>query len=168
MPSNITVRLPSMEDLDVFAIGQWEVWSSTICFCCLFYLCMYLKIFSDSYLPCYSVWVKLISLFEFTRCSVSWLKLDSFVTCYCVKLVFLAPTYKLKLGSSWKAIKYQLFYDESFPERPFESKVFSRIILFSCSHFTCPCLLCSMGLLCLISGIVLCMCICTGIKKLHD
>ncbi|KAF3958451.1 hypothetical protein CMV_016650 [Castanea mollissima] len=24
MPSNITVRLPSMEDLDVYAIGQWE------------------------------------------------------------------------------------------------------------------------------------------------
>ena len=157
MPSNITVRLPSVEDLDVYAIGQWEVWSSTICCCCLFYLCMYLKIFSDSYLPCYSVWVKLISLFEFTCCSVSWLKLDSFVTCYCVKLVFLAPTYKLKLGSSWKAIKYQLFYDESFPERPFESKVFSRIILISCSHLHSP-VCCVVWAYCVLYLVLCCVC----------
>ncbi|KAK6150412.1 hypothetical protein DH2020_015344 [Rehmannia glutinosa] len=27
MPSNITVRLPSLEDLDAYAVQQWEVWT---------------------------------------------------------------------------------------------------------------------------------------------
>lgn len=26
MPSNITVRLPSAEELDAYAVEQWEVW----------------------------------------------------------------------------------------------------------------------------------------------
>ena len=26
MPSNVTVRLPSTEELDAYAVEQWEVW----------------------------------------------------------------------------------------------------------------------------------------------
>lgn len=128
-----------------------QLYVSVVCFICA---CIW-KFSLTLIFSCYSVWMKLISLFEFTCCSVSWLKLDSLVTCYCVKLVFLAPTYKL--GSSWKAIKYQLFYDESFPERPFESKVFSRIILISCSHLQSP-VCCVVWAYCVLYLVLCCVC----------
>lgn len=158
MSSDITVRLPSLEDLEVYALAQWEVLSSSICFHCLY--------------TCGCFWRKLclalISLFYFvfatTNCSCYWL--HPLLIFYIVKLVFFAPTYKL--GSSWKAIKYKLFYDESFPARPFESKVIPYCIkIISCSRiyaYFCVYL----NMLYLMFGIVMRVCIITGRRKLHD
>lgn len=114
MPSDITVRLPSLEDLEVYALAQWEVLSSSICFHCLFTCTCFLG----------NLCLQLL-IVHFTDYTL--------VIFYFVKSVFFAPTYKL--GSSWKAIKYKPFYDESFPARPFKSKVtLSCINIIYCSR----------------------------------
>lgn len=125
--------------------------------------CLFIRVFRKT------VWLLLTMLFcvigiyitiATTYCLVSWLMLLSLLTCYCVKLVFLAPTYKL--GASWKAIKYQLFYDENFPARPFESKVLlSCISIISLNDIYASLSCVYMSLLYLMSGF---WCVCAFLQ----
>lgn len=43
LPSSITARLPSLEELDVFAIEQWEVHNEILFRCC--HICRILSLF---------------------------------------------------------------------------------------------------------------------------
>lgn len=72
-----------------------------------------------------------------------WLKwsLNSPVILFCDELVFLIATYKPK--SCWKALKFKLFFDESFPAASPESQVLFTwqyyFIHNSCLHFAHVC-----------------------------
>lgn len=85
MPSNVTVRLPSSEDLEAFALGQWEVqnlsiFKSGFCFQIFWpasvyhgdlYVCS-CKLDIHNFLLCSSViWVILLNDFLSSYTSVS-------------------------------------------------------------------------------------------------
>lgn len=127
MPTNITVRLPSSEDLDAYAAQQWEVCNFLI------YLCIFFLLITSFVHLCINILFhcslcKSVRCWPLVMCSFSILLAALFLTCNCWKSVFLAAPYKFQW--SWNNKKHQLLYDESFPARPIESKVLFTLISF--------------------------------------
>jgi len=106
MPTNATGRLPSFEDLEAYAVEQWEVlspplYSSNI-------TCFFFSVHSKSCVLDYLLYIcKLVMIF--------------FVVSYRDTPAFLIATYKL--CTSGQTDKFQPFNDAGFPARPFEFKV---------------------------------------------
>lgn len=166
MPSNITVRLPSLDDLEAYALGQWEVWTSSICFCSL--CASVLKDSGDIFLLnlVLDVLWSLTASCNWSLYAISWyFGLLLSLTCKCVSPVFLAATYKLH--SNWKTHEFQLFFDESFPAWSSDSKV---LPYFFATTFELEFLLCTWKVVIWYLILYYIMCACTFYtekKKLH-
>ena len=88
MPTNITVRLPSLEDLDAYAAQQWEVCNLLIYLCIFFF---FYRLFAHL---CISILFhcslcKSVCCWPLVMCSFSILLAALFLTCNCWNQSFL-------------------------------------------------------------------------------
>lgn len=123
MPLTAGLRLPSMEELDAYAVQQWEVWFNLHLNSIISGGDLGIVIYSPIIMSNELAYLLLVLLLQWAVNILA-----AVFTNYFGNTVFFAASHMFQW--CWKGNKHQLFHDESFPTWPFESEVLFLLLWF--------------------------------------